>query len=262
MTVPASSIKLRDVRNEFGQTSGQYSLRDAAEASINDCSAGGDQIAPYVLGGWANYNHAALPAAASGFSGNPGDDSSPNSDPQQDSHVYMSWNPITCAGAYDVLRSTTSGGSFSVIANDISNEFYVDNITSPQVSRYYKVRGISQADGTLTSELHLRTTPQAPINVVTSVNENCSNYVITVQWSNGSSPGIRSSITNWRQRKNGGSWSSYTSTALGATSFIYPAAGAGSISVEDFDEHDFELYYADRSGTAKATVDDTASCFQ
>jgi len=131
----------------------------------------------------------------------------------------------------------------------------VDNIASAETSRYYKVRGISLANGTLTSELHLRTTPQAPLSVVASNNENCSSYVITVQWSNGSSPGIRSSITNWRQRKNGGTWSSYTSTALGATSFTYSAG-----SVEDFDEHDFELYYADRSGGATATVDDTASC--
>jgi len=254
MTVD-STPSIIEVRNELGLSGTCSLLTDIGDATVNDCSAGGDLSTPISLIAWAGYNHAAIPAAALGFSGNPGDDSSPNSDPQQDSHVYMSWNPIICAGAYDVLRSTTSGGSFSVIANDISEVFYVDNITSPQVSRYYKVRGISQANGTLTSELHLRTTPQAPINVVTSVNENCSNYVITVQWSNGSSPGIRSSITNWRQRKNGGSWSSYTSTALGATSFTYSAG-----SVEDFDEHDFELYYADRSGGATATVDDTASC--
>ena len=68
---------------------------------------------------------------------------------------------------------------------------------------------------------------------------------MTLTWSNGTSPGVRSSVVKWRHRLNGGAWSAWFSTARGATSVIHEAG-----AINDGDTLDYEAYYDEETAAA------------
>ena len=215
MTVPASSIKIADIRNELG-LSGGMSLATAAAQTLNDCATGGSTSAPHTVSEWAGYNHSAVPATPSP-STNPGDDSSPSEDPQQDSHIYVSWSPITCASDYDVqVSSTSSTGPWSDLATDINDDFYAHNVGSADTQRWYRVRATSNLgdDGSYSSGVEGRTSPTVPQSPsATWTDETCSDPEARISWTNGTSPGARQSKAETSWRKNAtGSWSAWSTT--------------------------------------------------
>lgn len=223
-----------------------------AAAAINECSpVTPDQTVPWDALSWVGYDHAALPPAPVNFAGNPGISFSPAGETEQDSHVWMGWDP-NCADSYDVGKGPT-GGPYSVVSNSQAGVNYAHNIGTPETDGYFVVRGNSLDDdpGSWSSEIHLRTCPTSPKSPGTSDDANCSNLTITLSWGNGSSPGVRNSIVKWRVQKNGGGFGAWFSTSTGDDSVNY-VAGA----VINDDEFDFELYY-DEEGSGSSVSPST-----
>jgi hypothetical protein len=255
MTVPASSIKLADVRNEFGGV-GSYSLADAAAETINNCSSGGDQVVPYVLGNWAGYDHTTLAPAPTDLAFHPGSTATQDGNAFQDSNVYITWGPIICVDSFDLLSATSCGGTYSVILNDTAAELYnwsgVANNNG--ASTWLKLRGISGGvNGNLSACLEVKSAPTKPVSpTVSVVDSDCNNVLCTMNWTNGTSPGVRSSKISYRWAKNGTPAGAYTTSvgSYGDVSFQVNV-GVGA----DTDTFSFEWYYNEEgsSQTVSAT---------
>jgi hypothetical protein len=248
-----------DLRTELDLGTGTMNCAvDIPATALNDCSSGGDNTLPIVFTTFNTYNHDAQPAAPVLTIGT-GDDASPTDDPQQDSHIYLTWPPITCAATYDVEHSTAgSGGPFSVISNNQSDEFLVVDIGAPATSRHYRILATSIVNGPYSSVVEGRTCPNQPQELGSSSDDDCDDLNITISWTNGTSPGTRISKVEWRWYKVSGSFTGafLGPTAAGATSFVQNVGGGHS----DSDQWNFEIRYEDEGGTT-VTKTFTVTCF-
>lgn len=244
MTI-SSTPSLANLQSEFGVAS----LLACNGQSLNGCdtSGAGDVAAPISLFAWAGYNHAATPAAPS-VSSQPGSPTNTN----QDSIIRLTFNLVTCAeNGQDIYRATTSGGSYSKIEDDYPTLQY-DDPFSPNTSRFYKLKSQGSVNESgFSSEVEGRTAPHLPGDGTLSVSPgpSCEPLIITVSWSNGTSPGVRSSTVTWKWKKNTGSWSSWQGpTSQGATQFVYNAGNA--VQGDDFY---FEAYYTEEGTSATSS---------
>lgn len=90
--------------------------------------------------------------------------------------VNLMWNASTNAGSYNIKRSTTNGGPYTVIATNVTATTFSDTGLTPSTTYYYVVSAVSalesgnsaQASATTGSALRLRvviTTDFPPTNV-------------------------------------------------------------------------------------------------
>ena len=277
MTVD-STPSIIEVRNELGLSGTCSLLTDIGDASVNDCSGGGDLSTPISLLAWAGYNHAALPASASAFSGNPGDTAVQAEDEHQDRWVYMSWGAITCTDTYEVYAASGSGGSLTKIATTqeaSSDRDHADLLTLPETSRYYIIRAVAgvgspvPTTGPDSAELHLRTTPARPKSPAADDSDGgpsgngSGNLTIGVSWNNGTSPGVRVSKVEWRWKKidatnPGAPYTAYQGpTAVSVTSFTQNIGSGHSLG----DKFGFEFRYEDQGGGGGTPVSATSSLY-
>jgi hypothetical protein len=88
------------------------------------------------------------PAIPSGVTGTPGDKS-----------ALLQWNPVSCAGSYNVMRSTTSGGPYTLIASPTGPPFVDSGLTNG--TKYYYVVQSSSPSGTSGNSTQVTVTPAA-----------------------------------------------------------------------------------------------------
>lgn len=254
MTI-GSNPSLANVQSELGASS----LWNAGTKTLNGCdtSGGGDTTPPISLLAWANYNHAASPPVPTGLVSQPGVPTNTN----QDTTIRLDWDLMACAeNGYDVYRSTTSGGSYGKIEDDWASDNYSDSGYSANTSRWYKLKSQgSVGESGFTSAVQGRTAPRYPGNGTLGVNagNDCSDLDITVSWSNGTSPGVRSSTITWRWKKNAGSWSGWQGpTSQGISQIIHNVGGG----IVDDDVFYYEAYYTEEGTGAVSTGQVTVIC--
>ncbi len=78
-------------------------------------------------------------------------------------HVDLGWSTVGTANGYNVLRSTSSGGSYSTIASLTASTLtqYTDTTVTNGTTYYYKVQAINQAGTSGSSGASSGATPQA-----------------------------------------------------------------------------------------------------
>jgi hypothetical protein len=140
------------------------------------------------------------------------------------SQLNLSWTAIGNADSYKVERATSSGGSFSQIANPSSNS-YSDTSLSQGTQYFYKVRATnSQGDGSYSSEANNYTLPGQVTGLSASA---ASNTQINLSWNNPS--GIETGYQVHRATSSGGTYSSvgtpsgtsYSDTSLSQNTTYY-----------------------------------------
>lgn len=94
-----------------------------------------------------------IPSAPTGLNANT---SSSNS-------VSLSWNSSSGASSYNVKRSTTSGGSYNIVANGISTTSYDDGGLTSGQTYYYVVSAVNSA-GESSHSSEVNATPQQPMS--------------------------------------------------------------------------------------------------
>jgi hypothetical protein len=75
--------------------------------------------------------------------------------------VNLSWNASAAATSYNVKRSTTSGGPYSTIANNVTGTSYTDSAVSGGTTYYYVVSGVNP-QGESPNSNQASATPVAP----------------------------------------------------------------------------------------------------
>jgi len=115
-----------------------------------------------------------------------------------DSQVTLSWTAVDGVTSYTVKRSTTSGGTYTTIASDVTDTSYVDTSVTNGITYYYVVVAVT-ADGESNNSNEASATPVAPIvddsKVLLRITMNDSSereYKVTqtevnkfIQWING-----------------------------------------------------------------------------
>lgn len=77
-----------------------------------------------------------------------------------DSKVTLSWDAVTGATGYNVKRSTTAGGPYTIIATNVSGTSYVDATVTNGTTYYYVVTAVT-ADGESGNSNEASATPKA-----------------------------------------------------------------------------------------------------
>ena len=123
--------------------------------------------------------------------------------------IDLQWAASSSASTYNVLRSSTSGGGYAVIASGISGTSYVDNTPSAGTSYYYVIQAVNAvgAQSAYSTQVTGTTFPTAPTNLTATA----GNAQIALTW--GASSGASSYIV-LRSTTNG---SGYTVIASGIT---------------------------------------------
>lgn len=83
-----------------------------------------------------------------------------------DSQVTLSWTSVTGATNYSVKRSTTAGGPYTTIANNVIGTSYIDNSVTNGTMYYYVVAALnSTAESANSNEVFATPIVSAPINL-------------------------------------------------------------------------------------------------
>jgi hypothetical protein len=80
------------------------------------------------------------------------------------SGINLSWTASSGATTYNVLRSTTSGGSYTTIATGVSSTTYSDNGLSASTTYYYVAQAVNSA-GTSPNSIQASATTQSEISL-------------------------------------------------------------------------------------------------
>lgn len=217
MTLTGSGqISILDIRDEFGDI-GSFSLVQAGAKALNNCSSGGDAVAPYVLTNWYGYNDNASPGSASNLTARPG---SSDGNANQDTHISVGWDPLTCAVDYELYTASVVSGPYVKAVTGITSLNYLYPVWTNETIVYFKITGVSDTsvEGPLSTALTGKTAPRQPQSLNGSILDCTSPATVNVSWNNGTSPGVRQSVTAWRWNKNGGSWSAWQFSTTGSTS--------------------------------------------
>ena len=139
-------------------------------AAFTDATAGNGTTYFYVVsavnaaGESANSSEASAtpgcvaPPAPTGLSATPGN-----------AQVVLSWNPASGAGSYNVVRSTSSSGPFSYIAQGVTGTTYTDATAVNGTTYFYAVAGVN-ACGEGAFSAYASATPSAPASTSMHVN--------------------------------------------------------------------------------------------
>ncbi len=83
-------------------------------------------------------------------------------------NVALTWNTVSGATGYNVKRSTSSGGSFTTIASNISANSYIDTTVTPGTTYYYVVSAITSTESGYSNEVSVAVQSSNPVIDVTS----------------------------------------------------------------------------------------------
>ncbi len=102
--------------------------------------------------GWFSFAGAITgPAAPTGLGAIPGNDS-----------VNLSWNATVGASSYDLLRSTTNGGPYAVIASNVAGTSYLDTTVLNGTNYYYVITAVNTG-GQSSDSAQASAMPVAPV---------------------------------------------------------------------------------------------------
>ncbi|GMB01472.1 LamG-like jellyroll fold domain-containing protein [Pelosinus sp. IPA-1] len=79
-----------------------------------------------------------------------------------DSQVTLSWDAVADAISYNVKRSTTAGGPYTVIATNVNGTNYVDKTVTNGTTYYYVVTAVDASGNESTNSNEAFATPKAP----------------------------------------------------------------------------------------------------
>ena len=145
------------------------------------------------------------------------------------SRIDLSWSALSEANTYSVLRATSSGGSYSVIATGLVATAYADTSVSDGTTYYYVVNasndigtGDNSAEASATTEARPTVPPDAPASVAATV---MGAGQIDLSWS---APDWTDSYSVKRAIVSGGSYETIAS-GLTETSWSDTTASAGTL---------------------------------
>jgi fibronectin type 3 domain-containing protein len=92
--------------------------------------------------------------------------------------VNLSWNLVTGASSYKIMRGTTSG-VYSEIAAGVSGNSYSDTTVTNGSTYYYAVKSFNDADSANSSEVFKRPMAQP---VISSIDDSISSQSLKVNW--------------------------------------------------------------------------------
>jgi hypothetical protein len=92
--------------------------------------------------------------------------------------IALKWNPSSDATSYNVSRSTTSGGAYTLVGN-ITSTNYIDSAVTNEITYYYVVSALN-AGGQSANSAEASATPHAPLQLV--VNFGPSGGQLTFSW--------------------------------------------------------------------------------
>lgn len=95
--------------------------------------------------------------------------------------VMLSWDSSSLADSYTVKRSTQSGGSYTVIAEQVSGTNYTDTGAANGTAYYYVVTAVN-ANGESPNSQEVSATPVAPLPEVTGTAAAAGNKQVTLTW--------------------------------------------------------------------------------
>jgi hypothetical protein len=84
------------------------------------------------------------------------------------SQVVLSWGAVNAASGYNVKRSTTAGGPYSIIATNVAVTNYADSIVTNGTTYYYVVTALN-ANGESVNSNEASATPMASSNALLRV---------------------------------------------------------------------------------------------
>ena len=125
--------------------------------------------------GWNGFTAAVTPPfAPTGLNAAGGNDS-----------VDLTWNPVAGAGGYDVFRSTTNGGPYTLIANNVPNAAYLDTMVINGTSYYYVVSAVNNG-GQSPVSAQASAVPVAPVTAdwTNNIVSSAQNWNVNGNWTN------------------------------------------------------------------------------
>ena len=128
--------------------------------------------------GWYGFTAAVTPPAApTGLSVLPGNNT-----------ATLSWNASPGAGGYNVMRSTTNGGPYALIANNVVGTSYLDTALTDGITYYYVVSA-TNTGGQSPYSAQVSVTPVQPVTAywTNSITSLAQSWNANVNWTNVSS---------------------------------------------------------------------------
>lgn len=165
-------------------------------------SASFDDFFISLLGGGVS-----LPSIPTGLSGAPGN-----------AQVTLSWNASTGASSYNVKRSTTNGGPYTIIATGVTSTNYLNTGLTNGVTYHYVVSAVNSFGESVNSS-QISATPQGvqnPPPAPTGLLANAGDEQVSLGWNasaGASSYNVKRSLTS------GGPYTTIA-TGVSATSFL------------------------------------------
>lgn len=101
--------------------------------------------------------------------------------------VDLSWNEAVNAMGYNVMRSTTNGGPYTVLANDISSTTYLDDTVTNGITYYYVVSALNSG-GESQNSAQVSVTPAPPVTAywTNTASASAQNWTVNANWTNAS----------------------------------------------------------------------------
>ena len=127
--------------------------------------------------GWSAFAGAVTaPAAPTGLTATPGNN-----------EVELFWTAPTGGVAFNVKRSTTSGGPYTTIAGDVTGAGYLDYAVTNGVTYYYVVSALDTG-GEGPNSVQVSVTPVAPVTAywTNTVSVTAQNWDVNANWTNAS----------------------------------------------------------------------------
>jgi acid phosphatase type 7 len=185
-----------------------------------------------VVQDYFTMNKGGAPNSPTGFGATPGD-----------AQVALKWNATALATSYNVKRSETTGGPYTIIAPNITTTNYTDTTVANGTTYFYVVSAVN-ADGEsadsaqVSATPNAATAPDAPTNLVASQS---GKKKIALTWTQSASPNIATNKV-YRSTVNGGPYSliasipaatSYQNSGLtSGTTYYYRVTAVNSSGLE------------------------------
>ena len=156
---------------------------------------------------FASCGPTAAPAAPAGLVATPGN-----------AQVSLSWNSSSGAATYNVLRSTTSGGPYSMIATDVASTSLTNTGLTNGTAYYYVVQAVNSA-GTSSNSNQAGATPVCSLpGVPAGLSATPGNALVSLSWA------AASGATSYNVKRSTTSGSGYA-TIANVTSTSYTNIG-------------------------------------
>jgi fibronectin type 3 domain-containing protein len=160
---------------------------------------------------------------------------------QSSSSIRVSWYSVSGVANYNVYRSTSPSGTYSLVAASLTGTSYTDTGLSPNTTYYYAVKSVNSAgvESDFSSYTYATTSsppPSPPANITATVQSSSS---ITVSWYSVSGA---ATYSVYRSSSESGTYSlvvvswtgtSYTDTGLSShTTYYYKVKSVNSTGAE------------------------------